>query len=85
MISFSDELLARMRMQLENLPAAARKDVLDNDVGLIERQLQRYQRRLRNYLLDARFQLKYTGYLVATAILLSVALGSLLWKWMVPL
>ena len=46
MISFSDELLARMRMQLENLPAAARKDVLDNDVGLIERQLQRYQRRL---------------------------------------
>ena len=40
----------------------------------------RHQRRLRNYLLDAHFQLKYTGYLVGTAILLSVALGTPLWS-----
>ena len=40
----------------------------------------RHQRRLRNYLLDAHFQLKYTAYLVGTAILLSVALGTLLWS-----
>jgi nitrogen fixation/metabolism regulation signal transduction histidine kinase len=40
----------------------------------------RYQRRLRNYLLDPHFQLKYTGYLVGTAILLSIALGTLLWS-----
>jgi hypothetical protein len=40
----------------------------------------RYQRRLRNYLLDSHFQLKYTGYLVGTAILLSLALGTLLWS-----
>jgi nitrogen fixation/metabolism regulation signal transduction histidine kinase len=40
----------------------------------------RHQRRLRNYLLDSHFQLKYTGYLVGTAILLSVALGTLLWS-----
>ena len=40
----------------------------------------RHQRKFRNYLLDVRFQLKYTGYLVATAILLSLALGSLLWS-----
>jgi hypothetical protein len=40
----------------------------------------RHQRRLRNYLLDSHFQLKYTGYLVGTAILLSVALGTPLWS-----
>ncbi|HMI88244.1 MAG TPA: HAMP domain-containing protein [Polyangiaceae bacterium] len=40
----------------------------------------RHQRRLRNYLLDSHFQLKYTGYLVGTAILLSFALGTLLWS-----
>ncbi|HMJ56019.1 MAG TPA: HAMP domain-containing protein [Polyangiaceae bacterium] len=40
----------------------------------------RHQRRLRNYLLDSHFQLKYTGYLVGTAILLSIALGTLLWS-----
>jgi len=39
-----------------------------------------YQRRLRNYLLDSHFQLKYTAYLVGTAILLSLALGTLLWS-----
>lgn len=40
----------------------------------------RHQRRLRNYILDSHFQLKYTGYLVGTAILLSIALGTLLWS-----
>ena len=39
-----------------------------------------YQRKIRNYLLDSRFQLKYTGYLVATAVLLSLTLGTLLWS-----
>jgi nitrogen fixation/metabolism regulation signal transduction histidine kinase len=38
----------------------------------------RHQRRLRNYLLDLRFQLKYTGYLVSIAVLLSLLLGGLL-------
>lgn len=40
----------------------------------------RHQRRLRNYLLDRHFQLKYTGYLVGTAVVLSVALGTILWR-----
>jgi nitrogen fixation/metabolism regulation signal transduction histidine kinase len=35
----------------------------------------RHQRRMRNYLLDRHFQLKYTGYLVAIAVVLSVSLG----------
>jgi nitrogen fixation/metabolism regulation signal transduction histidine kinase len=35
----------------------------------------RDQRRLRNLLLDGRFQLKYAGYAVAVALLLSVPLG----------
>ena len=40
----------------------------------------KHQRKLRNFLLDARFQLKYTGYAVAIAIFLSAALGALLWR-----
>ncbi|MCC6667140.1 MAG: HAMP domain-containing protein [Polyangiaceae bacterium] len=40
----------------------------------------RHQRRLRNYLLDTRFQLKYTSYLVAIAVVLSGSLGYILWK-----
>lgn len=40
----------------------------------------RHKRKLKNYLLDPRFQLKYTGYLVAVAVLLSVALGVMLWN-----
>ncbi len=38
----------------------------------------RHQRRLRNYLLDAHFQLKYSAYLVGIALLFSVCLGTLL-------
>jgi hypothetical protein len=40
----------------------------------------RHQRRLRNYILDARFQLKYSGFLVLVTLLLSVALGLILWQ-----
>jgi nitrogen fixation/metabolism regulation signal transduction histidine kinase len=35
---------------------------------------------LRNYLLDRHFQLKYSGYLVGTAVVLSAVLGVLLWR-----
>jgi nitrogen fixation/metabolism regulation signal transduction histidine kinase len=40
----------------------------------------RHQRRLRNYLLDTHFQLKYTSYLVLIAVLLSLSLGVVLWR-----
>jgi len=40
----------------------------------------RGQRRMRNYLLDRHFQLKYSGYLVGIALLLSVCLGLVLWR-----
>lgn len=38
----------------------------------------RYQRSFKNYLLDPKFQLKYTGYLVAITVVLSLGLGALL-------
>lgn len=40
----------------------------------------RHQRRLKNYLLDAHFQLKYTAYLVGIAVLLGACLGTLIWR-----
>jgi len=40
----------------------------------------RGQRRLRNYLLDPHFQLKYSGYLAGVALLISVCLGAVLWR-----
>jgi nitrogen fixation/metabolism regulation signal transduction histidine kinase len=40
----------------------------------------RHQRRLRNYILDAHFQLKYAGYLVGIAFVLSASLGIILWR-----
>jgi DNA-binding response OmpR family regulator len=46
MISFNDQLLARMRAQARTLPPAARQDVIDNDVSILEVQLRRYQRRI---------------------------------------
>ncbi len=46
MIGFKDELLTRMRTQLKDLPAAARQDVMDNDIAMLEDQLRRYHRRL---------------------------------------
>jgi hypothetical protein len=39
----------------------------------------RGQRRLRNFLLDRHFQLKYSAYLVGVAVFLSVSLGLILW------
>lgn len=38
----------------------------------------KYKRSAKNYLLDPHFQLKYTGFLVAIALFLSVALGAIL-------
>jgi len=46
MIDFKEQLLARVEAQLGRLPKAARTDVADNDIGLIQNQLDRYQRRL---------------------------------------
>jgi methyl-accepting chemotaxis protein len=40
----------------------------------------KHQRRLRNYLLDPHFQLKYSGFFVGIALLLSLGLGSVLWR-----
>src|SRR5262245_19540470 len=39
-----------------------------------------HHRSMKNYLLDRHFQLKYTGFLVGIALLLSAALGGLLWS-----
>jgi nitrogen fixation/metabolism regulation signal transduction histidine kinase len=39
----------------------------------------RYNRSLRNYLIDSKFQLKYTGFLVLIALGLSVTLGAALY------
>ncbi len=38
------------------------------------------KRRLKNYLLDRRFQLKYAGYMVAVTVVLSATLGFFLWR-----
>ena len=38
-----------------------------------------YKRRLRNYLLDSRFQLKYSGFLVFVAIVISGLVGTVLY------
>jgi DNA-binding response OmpR family regulator len=46
MIAFKDQLLARINDQILRLPRAARSDVADNDIGLIENQLERYRRRI---------------------------------------
>src|SRR6478736_3731930 len=40
----------------------------------------RHQRKLRNFLLDPHFQLKYSGYLVLIALILSASLGAVLWR-----
>src|SRR5258706_4694549 len=46
MIGFKEDLLIRIRNLLAGLPAAARHDEMDSDLGLLEDQLQRYRRRL---------------------------------------
>ena len=40
----------------------------------------RHQRKLKNLLLDRKFQLKYTGYLLVIATVLGVSLGAVLWR-----
>ncbi|HEX6764833.1 MAG TPA: HAMP domain-containing protein [Polyangiaceae bacterium] len=40
----------------------------------------RHQRRVKNYLLDTHFQLKYSAYLVLLAVVLSVGLGFMLFR-----
>jgi nitrogen fixation/metabolism regulation signal transduction histidine kinase len=40
----------------------------------------RQQRSIKNYLLDAPFQLKYTGYIVVSALVVAAVLGVFLWK-----
>jgi nitrogen fixation/metabolism regulation signal transduction histidine kinase len=40
----------------------------------------RHQRRVKNYLLDSHFQLKYSGYLVLLAVALSAGLGFMLFR-----
>ncbi len=39
-----------------------------------------YKRSVRNYLLDSRFQLKYSGFLVAVALIISGVLGTVVWS-----
>lgn len=39
-----------------------------------------YKRSLRNYIVDARFQFKYTSYLVLVAVLIGGFLGAFLWR-----
>lgn len=40
----------------------------------------RHQRSFKNYLLDAPFQLKYTGFIVGGALVVAAVLGVFLWK-----
>ncbi|HXS17927.1 MAG TPA: HAMP domain-containing protein, partial [Polyangiaceae bacterium] len=40
----------------------------------------RHQRKLKNYLLDPHFQLKYTAYLVAITVALGGSLGLVVWQ-----
>jgi DNA-binding response OmpR family regulator len=46
MISFKDGLLGRIQAHVNMLPPAGRRDVMENDVGVLVLQLGRYQRRL---------------------------------------
>jgi methyl-accepting chemotaxis protein len=39
-----------------------------------------YKRRMRNYLLDSRFQLKYAGFLVLVALVISGVMGAVLYQ-----
>lgn len=40
----------------------------------------KYKRSIRNYLLDARFQLKWTGYIIAVALIISAIMGVFLYR-----
>ncbi len=41
---------------------------------------QRYKRSVKNYLIDSRFQLKYTGLILLVALVISSILGAVLWR-----
>ncbi len=45
-----------------------------------EQKTGRHQRSIKNYLIDSRFQLKYTSYLVGVALVISIVLGVFLWR-----
>lgn len=40
----------------------------------------KYKRSVKNYIVDSRFQLKYTGFIVAVAIAIAAPLGVFLWR-----
>lgn len=40
----------------------------------------RYKRSVKNYLIDSRFQLKYTGYILLVTVAVSGVLGGFLWR-----
>jgi hypothetical protein len=40
----------------------------------------KYKRSVKNYLIDSRFQLKYTGYIVGVALVISSILGTFLYR-----
>lgn len=46
MVGFNEDVLGRLQDQLKTLPKTARKDMVDGDVSVIARQLDRYRRRL---------------------------------------
>ncbi len=46
MIGFKEQLLGRINDEILRLPRAARSDVAENDIALIENQLERYKRRI---------------------------------------
>ncbi len=40
----------------------------------------RYKRSIKNYLVDSRFQLKYTGFILILTLFISAVLGAFLWR-----
>lgn len=60
--------------------ASASPEASSTGLPVSGRPSHRSQRRLRNFLLDRHFQLKYSGYLVGIALFLSGSLGVILWQ-----
>ncbi len=67
-----------MRVTLREAYDATTQDSAARDQKMT--QAPKYKRSARNYLLDPQFQLKYTGLLVAIAVVLATGLGVLLWR-----
>jgi nitrogen fixation/metabolism regulation signal transduction histidine kinase len=53
---------------------------MSTSAGTSTEQTGGYKRSARNYLLDSRFQLKYTGYLVGVAVIISGVTGSVIYS-----